>query len=1181
VKEIIARQRSRKEATQFTMFLASGQPLFVRLVRATSRFHPGSGRIEEKVVSTRILLLAMITPVLVHSVLFTPARAQDARVKFTRDFAPTEGWVKPVEAPLRQEVCLNGLWQFQPVRVPAGFARDRGVAPELTKPDAAGWERVPIKIPSPWNVNTWGAGRDTGEGSSHPYWPSSVYYPSYPPLWDGVEMGWLARTFRVPESWGERRIILHFEAVAGHAQVFVNGRIAGEHFDRFLPFELDITELVRRGADNELSVGVRAMRLFDRKSPTYKFMRAPYPPGSTTDQLIGIWQDVFLLGLPAVRAVEPFVKPSVDRDTLEVEVTVRNDSGRDQTVDVAATVQPWVNLAGATVLAAPEPRWRLGPSVMSLAPEQVRLKAGETRTISLSAQVAGRLRLWSPESPSLYALLLTVDGDGRRLDRCCTRFGWRQLRIAGPDLLLNGTKIQMFGDLLHPFGPFINSRRYVWAWYRMIKDMHGNAVRPHAQPHPRIYLDLADEMGLLVLDETAMFGSSLQLDFDSPSAWSRYAQHFDDLVLRDRNHPSVFGWSFGNELFATFLYDPAITSTQADLWYGRLGELGKRSRRLDPTRDWVSCDGDEDLRGALPVWSKHFGHGLAPEAALAAAPGKPLMVGESGGSYYARASQLAEFNGARAFASYTGRNEALAIDVYDNIAKRARPSLTFFSAAETAWFGLEHLPFGYRDFTRLPGKDDGVWFKPFEEGKPGMQPERIPPYVCTLNPGFDSALPFYKPLPMFLAQQAAQAPGGPQPCAWDHRPSFSNPVPAAAPASAVGYAAFAGARDGDLARRLVAVGLAINQVGQATPPRLLVVDAETLDEPGLATAQEFLRTNEASGGATLVMVRKSGRVSPAVQRLLPAALSISSRRATALIKSNEHSWTAGLGPADLDFSEDATSPEILKCGLDGPLLASGRVLLAASNTDWSLFNGAPESAKCAAVLLDEQLQKPAGAALLEITRGKGSLILSSLDVVPSSKANTAFWRRLFSRAGVAINAPTLVWLVPAGIDNQPGATWQYVLARPSGNWRETGFDDSTWRTGKGGFGSPSIPNAKTHTLWETSEIWLRATFQSSQPEASGLKLQVYHDEDVEVFVNGVLALRRAGHVTEYEQFDLPPEAAAAIKPGRNVLAVHCLQTAGAQFVDVGLGRAAGSPSDQKPHDLLLDGPPENKPAPQR
>ena len=131
---------------------------------------------------------------------------------------------------------------------------------------------------------------------------------------------------------------------------------------------------------------------------------------------------------------------------------------------------------------------------------------------------------------------------------------------------------------------------------------------------------------------------------------------------------------------------------------------------------------------------------------------------------------------------------------------------------------------------------------PSKTGKPGIQPERLPPYVCTLNPGWDPALPLYKPLPMFLAQKAAQAPDGPQPSPWDHKPRLSNPAPAAAsaPASAVGYAAFAGARDGELYRRLAALGLTIDEMARATPPRLLIVDAETLDDQKLASAKRPL-----------------------------------------------------------------------------------------------------------------------------------------------------------------------------------------------------------------------------------------------------------------------------------------------------------------------------------------------------
>ena len=87
----------------------------------------------------------------------------------------------------------------------------------------------------------------------------------------------------------------------------------------------------------------------------------------------------------------------------------------------------------------------------------------------------------------------------------------------------------------------------------MIKDFGGNAVRPHAQPWPRAYYDLADEMGLMVLDETGLFGSSIRLNFEDPELWQRSADHLRDLIRRDRNHPSVIGWSVGNETFAIAL----------------------------------------------------------------------------------------------------------------------------------------------------------------------------------------------------------------------------------------------------------------------------------------------------------------------------------------------------------------------------------------------------------------------------------------------------------------------------------------------------------------------------------------------------------------------------------------------------------------------------------------------------
>ena len=161
-----------------------------------------------------------------------------ASVSFTRAFAPQEGLLTPAEQPYRAELCLNGRWQFQPMPIPNGYVRDQGVPPELAPPNPNRWETTPIKVPSPWNVNTWGDGSHVGAGTPHPYWPSSIAYPSYPDSWNGIEMGWLRRSFRVPAAWQGRRLQLHFESVAGECQVLVNGQAVGEHLDSYLALRL-------------------------------------------------------------------------------------------------------------------------------------------------------------------------------------------------------------------------------------------------------------------------------------------------------------------------------------------------------------------------------------------------------------------------------------------------------------------------------------------------------------------------------------------------------------------------------------------------------------------------------------------------------------------------------------------------------------------------------------------------------------------------------------------------------------------------------------------------------------------------------------------------------------------------------------------------------------------------------
>lgn len=263
---------------------------------------------------------------------------------FSHVFAPSEGLVNRTEKPYRDEICLNGSWDFQAI-----------YGPEMTMPQEDRWDDVCIKIPSPWNVNDF-AYRDL-EGPDH------RNYPSYPKEWDRVKQAWMRRTIDVPRDWGGKRIELHFEAVAGYTEVYVNGIKAGENFDIFLPFSLDVTDLVKPGETAEVLVGVRAQSVFEDRST---IGRRIIPAGSMWGyHIAGIWQDVYLVALPQVYVKDVYVKPLVNQGLLEFELTIENaaDSKADITVD--GKVREWLNLAGTDVHSAPVPAWELGAEALS------------------------------------------------------------------------------------------------------------------------------------------------------------------------------------------------------------------------------------------------------------------------------------------------------------------------------------------------------------------------------------------------------------------------------------------------------------------------------------------------------------------------------------------------------------------------------------------------------------------------------------------------------------------------------------------------------------------------------------------------------------------------------------------------------------------------------------------------
>ena len=147
--------------------------------------------------------------------------------------------------------------------------------------------------------------------------------------------------------------------------------------------------------------------------------------------------------------------------------------------------------------------------------------------------------------------------------------------------------------------------------------------------------------------------------------------------------------------------------------------------------------------------------------------------------------------------------------------------------------------------------------------------------------------------------------------------------------------------------------------------------------------------------------------------------------------------------------------------------------------------------------------------------------------------------------------PTLVDVIPTSQKSpQP---WRFTLTRPSAGWESSAFEDAAWNTGQGPFGSDATPGIKPTTQWTTDDIWLRREVTVPAGGFHNLQLVVYHDEDIEVYVNGVLAGSAPGYQNSYEPLEMSTEALKLFKPGAHlVLAVHCHQTTGGQGVDVGV-----------------------------
>lgn len=545
-----------------------------------------------------------------------------------------------------------------------------------------------------------------------------------PNSWDDVKAAWYQTHIRLTHKDVHSQLKLRFEAVNFHARIYLNGHYVGENVGGTLPFTLDISRVAHVG-DNILWVGVEGPEAV--AEPT-GFL---YPMGSWWGQrCAGIWQDVWLVKQDPLELGEVAINTSVRRREFSLTSTMTNQSRHP--VDAHLTYQVW---DGSRVLFRRDERHHLTP--------------GAQQPLQWTVTWHGP-HLWSPESPHLYHATLDVRVGGTVRDSQSVRFGFREVWIEGDQIILNGQPIRLRGDEWHYFGSLENSRAYAETWYRMAKTAHVNYIRLHAMPYPPVFYDVADEVGMLIVGESAIYGSSRNLALANPEFWVHAKSHLAARVLRDRHHPSIILWSAENEVLAG----------NGPTWAPHVAQLKGPMRAVDDTRP-IYFEGDGDPEGVANLISWHYplevGSAPAlPGEAYAYEPGgaraqdwshqKPLMVSEFGAMWYGTPRLLSVLGGSRVYDSLENFWEANALATQAQLEGFRAAGITGVAPWNLVWYGLEPWPL---KVLALPHPSLHT---------SGSKPRRVGSLAMTLNPGWSRNEPSYRPNPIHQAIQRSYQP---------------------------------------------------------------------------------------------------------------------------------------------------------------------------------------------------------------------------------------------------------------------------------------------------------------------------------------------------------------------------------------------------------------------------------------
>jgi beta-galactosidase len=379
-----------------------------------------------------------------------------------------------------------------------------------------------------------------------------------PSAWETIKqdyegVAFYRHEFAVPADWEGKIIRLQFGAVNYLAEIWLNDAVVGFHEGGFTPFEFRVDEMIKVGERNVLTLRVVGpLFLSDKEIDGMKALETPQWRGGITG---GIWQSVQLVATGEIYVKDVFIQPDIQKNQAHYHILLDHTGIEKMSVTVDISIREAFGSEQIRVASA----------------QSLTLHPGENG-IQRSFEVAD-VQYWSPNHPLLYRTEVKVKYGSQTSDSWSTRFGMRELSIKDKDFYLNGERIYIkatFFEGLYPTGiAYPDAEAMARREIQLAKEAGFNLIRPWRRPPAPMWLDLADEMGVLVVGSPTL--ECMQLPLSTPYLPKRVENEVRQAILRDRNRACVIQWELFNEL-----HRPVLKQM--------MRPMAMLARDLDPTR---------------------------------------------------------------------------------------------------------------------------------------------------------------------------------------------------------------------------------------------------------------------------------------------------------------------------------------------------------------------------------------------------------------------------------------------------------------------------------------------------------------------------------------------------------------------------------------------------------------------